>query len=223
MIQKILSMYLASYLLVLGLAAPIGTAVAQESKTYTIGIMNLDAKGVSQVEAEVLSDKLRSHLIQLFSSPEYQAMEGKDRYQVVEREDMDRIFEEFDVQNTGCVSDSCLIEFGKMMQADRLLLGTFGKIGTTYSVSARILDVETSRTIATADQQGQVTIDEVMNRIIAEVGDELVLGKQEKSRMLWYIIGGVVLAGAGAGAALSGGGGGGETAPPQLPMPPDRP
>ena len=223
MIQKILSMYLAGYLLMLGFAAPIGTAVAQENKTYTIGIMNLDAKGVSQVEAEVLSDKLRSHLIQLFASPEYQAMEGKDKYEVVEREDMDRIFEEFDVQNTGCVSDSCLIEFGKMMQADRLLLGTFGKIGNTYSVSARILDVETSRTIATADQQGQVTIDEVMNRIIVEVGDDLVLGKQKKSHMLWYVIGGVVLAGAGAGAALSGGGGGGETAHPQLPMPPDRP
>ncbi len=225
MIRKVLSLYLAAWLFVLGFAAPVGTAVAQENKTYTIGIMNLDAKGIAQVEADLLSDKLRSHLSQLFASAEYQAMEDKDQYQVIEREDMDKIFEEFDLQNTGCVSDSCLIEFGKMLQADRLLMGTVGKIGNTYSVTARIVDVEYSRAIATADRQGQVSIDEVMDRLIVVVGNDLVLGKQKKSRKLWYILGGLVVAGAGAGAALMGGGeeGGGASAPPQLPLPPDRP
>jgi len=224
MIKKILSLYMSVYLITVGFA-PIRTAHAQEKKIYTIGVMNLDAKGVPEVEAEVLSEKLRSHLTQTFSSAEYQQMEGKDQYEVVERENMDRIFEEFDIQNTGCVSDSCMIEFGKMLQADRILLGTVGKIGSTYSVSARILDIESSKTIATADKQGQVSIDDVMNTMIVEVGNELLLGKQKKSRKMWYIIGGLVIAGAGAGAAMMGGGGEekGAPAPTPLPLPPGRP
>ncbi len=177
------------------------------------------------IEAEVLSEKLRSHIIQIVSSAEYKQMEEKDQYQVVEREQMDKIFEEFDFQSIGCVSDSCAIEFGKMLQADRILQGTLGKVGETFSISARILDVGSTKTVASSTKDLRGSIDEVISTTILEVGDELLMGKK-KSKKLWYIIGGVIVAaGAGAGVALSGGGGdGGEETPiPQLPLPPGRP
>ncbi|MBT4483208.1 MAG: hypothetical protein HOC71_05975 [Candidatus Latescibacteria bacterium] len=222
MLKRILSVYFSLYLLMLGFV-PIRSAGAQERKQFTIAVMNLQAKGVSEVEAEVLSEKLRSHIIQLVSSAEYKQMEGKDQYQVVEREQMDKIFEEFDLQSVGCVSDSCAIEFGKMLQADRILQGTLGKVGETFSISARILDVGSTKTVASITKDLRGTIDEVISTTILEVGDELLIGKKKKSRKLWYIIGGVLVA-AGAGAALGGGGGGDEETPlPQLPAPPGRP
>ena len=221
MLKRILSVYFSLYLLMLGFV-PIRSAGAQERKQFTIAVMNLQAKGVSQVEAEVLSEKLRSHIIQVVSSAEYKQMEGKDQYQVVEREQMDKIFEEFDLQSVGCVSDSCAIEFGKMLQADRILQGTLGKVGQTFSISARILDVGSTKTVASITKDLRGTIDELISTTILEVGDELLVGKK-KSRKLWYIIGGVLVA-AGAGAALGGGGGGEEeVAQPQLPLPPGRP
>jgi len=223
MVRKILSVYLCLNLLMLGFA-PIGTAVAQENETYTLAIPNLSGQGTSEVEAAVLSDILRSHITQLVSSEEYKSLEGKDSYEVIEREDMDKIFEQFDLQSTGCVSDSCMIEFGKMLQADRLLLGTIGRIGRSNTLSARIIDIESSKSITTAHIQRSGAIENVMNEMIEEVSSELFIGKK-KSKKLWYIIGGVVLAGAGAGAAMMGGGGGGEgtTPPADLPMPPSRP
>jgi len=154
---------------------------------------------------------------------------GKDRYEVIERQDMDKIFEQFDIQNTGCVSDSCAIEFGKMLQADRILQGTIGKVGNTYSVSARILDVATTKAVANTDRQLRGSIDDVLNTIIPLVGDDLILGKQQKkSKKMWYILGGIIVAGAGAGAAMMGGGdsgGGGDGGSPaaSLPLPPSRP
>lgn len=228
MLKKILSVYLSLYMIALGLA-PLGTAWAQEQKTFNIGILNLDAKGVSEVEAEVLSEKLRSHITQLVHSAEYRRLAGKDRYEVIERQDMDKIFEQFDIQNTGCVSDSCAIEFGKMLQADRILQGTIGKVGNTYSVSARILDVATTKAVANTDRQLRGSIDDVLNTIIPLVGDDLILGKQQKkSKKMWYILGGIIIAGAGAGAAMMGGGdsgGGGDGGSPaaSLPLPPSRP
>jgi hypothetical protein len=225
MLRKILCVFMMLHLIVPGFV-PAGFVCAQEpqQRTYTIGILNLDAKGVSEVEAEVLSEKLRSHITQLVQSPTFAARSDKDRYDVIERQDMDRIFEQFDIQNTGCVTDSCAIEFGKMLQADRILQGTIGKVGDTYSVSARIVSVETTRTIANTDRQYRGSIDNVLNTVIPLIGDDLILGRQQKkSKKMWYIVAGVLVAGAGTGLSMMSSDKGGDAPPVLLPAPPSRP
>lgn len=225
MMRKMLCVYMILNLIILGFA-PVGFVYAQETqkRTYTLGILNLDAKGVSQVEAEVLSEKLRSHITQLVQSPTFSARSDKDNYEVIERQDMDKIFEQFDIQNTGCVSDSCAIEFGRMLQADRILQGTIGKVGDTYSVSARIVSVETTRTIANTDRQYRGSIDDVLNTVIPLIGDDLILGRQQKkSKKMWYIVAGVLVAGAGAGLSMMSSDKGGDAPPVLLPLPPSRP
>ena len=54
MIQRILSVYLMLFLVMAGMVPP-APVIAQDTRDYTIAVLNLDAKGVSQVEAEVLS------------------------------------------------------------------------------------------------------------------------------------------------------------------------
>jgi len=221
MFKKSVALYM-SFCLVLSGIIPVNTAHAQNNGEYTIAILNMDAKGVSQIEVEVLSERLRSHVSQLLSSSEYTTVEDKDQYLVVEQTQVDRIFEQFEIQNVGCVSDSCAIEFGKMLQVDRIVIGQVGRIGNTYSVSARIIDVESRKSIATADRQHRGSIDEVMDSVIIEVGNELFLGSEKKSRKLWYIVGGALVIGAGVAASMGGGGEGGDGAV-LLPFPPERP
>lgn len=221
MLKKLIILYMSFYMILPGII-PVNVAYAQDNGKYTIAILNMDAKGVSQVEAEVLSERLRSHVSQLINSPEYTAAKDKDQYLIVEQTQIDRIFEQFEIQNTGCVSDSCAIEFGKMLQVDRIIIGQVGRVGNTYSVSARIIDVESRKSIATADRQHRGSIDDVMSSVIMEVGNELFLGRKEKSKKLWYIVGGALIIGAGIAASMGGGdeGGGGAVS---LPFPPDRP
>ena len=225
MLRKALSLYMALYLLAAGVL-PVTSAWGQartEGKKYILAVMNLDAKGVSQVEAEVLSEKLRSHILQVVESPKYLSMKNSVAYELVERTQMDKIFDQFNIQNIGCVSDSCAVELGKMLGTDRIIIGQVGLVGKTYSVSARIVDVTTSKSIRTADRQYRGTIDELMNTVIVNIGDELLMGKMKKSHTKLYIIAGVVIAGAGAGAAMMGGGGGGGGGKTTLPLPPPRP
>ncbi len=221
---KTLRVYLTVYLVLSGLFPAVsGYAQAQpDVKKSVLAVVNLDAKGVSQVEAEVISEKLRSHILQVVETPKYRSLKNSISYELVERTQMDKIFEQFNIQNTGCVSDSCAVELGKMLGADRIIMGQVGLIGKTYSVSARIIDLETSKTLRSADRQYRGSIDELMNTVIVEIGDELLMGKAKKSRTKYYIIAGVLVAGAGAGAAMSGGGGGGGTVA-NLPLPPSRP
>lgn len=222
MIRKILIIYLSFHLVLAGMFVP-GAAQAQEEKIYTIAILNMDAKGVSPVEAEVLSERLRSHISQALVSIEYTASEDLDQYQVVEQTQVERILEQFEIQNIGCVSDSCAIEFGKMLQVDRIVIGQIGLVGNTYLVSVRIIDVESGKSIANSSREHKGSIDDILGTVILDVGDELLFGKK-KSRKKLYIYTGIVIAGVAAAAALSGGGGdgdGGVTTP--LPEPPGRP
>ncbi len=223
MFKKLISVYMSVYL-ILFVVVTIAPAYAQNDKEYTIAILNLDAKGVSEVEAEVISEKLRSHVSQILMASSYTEDEDKDHYLIVEQAQVDRIFEQFEIQNTGCVSDSCAIEFGKMLQVDRLVIGQIGLIGNTYLVSARIVDVESGKSIITADREHKGSIDDLMSTVIIEVGDELFLGLKKKSKKLWYIVGGALVIGAGAAASLSGSSDkDGDSGSTVLPLPPVRP
>jgi len=220
MIKKVLTLYLSVYL-VLGGIISVRNGGAQESESYTMAVLDLEPNQVSLGEAKGLSDKLRSEMSQLIQKGE----NLKAEYEIIERTQVDKILDQFEIQNIGCVSDSCAVEFGKMLQVDRIVIGSVSLIGQTYSVIARIVDVESGKTVGSADRQIRGSIDDVMITVLGEVaGDLLLKPVKKKSNKKWYIIAGVVIAAAGAGAAAMGGGGGESTASGvNLPSPPPRP
>ncbi|MCE5252016.1 hypothetical protein LLG96_17570 [bacterium] len=220
MIKRVLTLYLSCYLIIGGVIS-VKNAGAQAQKTYTIAALDLEGNGVSQSEAKGLSDKLRSHISGIMQ----QGVNLKAKYDLIERTQMDKILDQFAIQNVGCVSDSCAVEFGKMLQVDRIVIGSVNLIGQTYSVTARIIDIETGKTIGSTERSLRGSIDDVLTMVIPEVGNNLFLIPQKKSRTKLYILAGVVVLGAGAGAAMmgGGGGGGGETKVEYLPGPPSRP
>lgn len=168
---------------------------AQDLKSYTIAVLNLDAKGISQSEAEYLSEYMRGQVTRLISSADFRKETGID-YTVVERAQMDKIFDQFEIQNTGCVDVSCAIEFGKMLSVERILIGSAGLVGQTYSIAARIVDVESARTIGVADYQYTGPIDELLRTGISSVVNDIMYGQRPKSHRNLYITAGVaVLAG----------------------------
>ena len=220
---KAVSVYLIANMLLWCL--PLGNYcfAQQQKRKFTLAILNLDAKGVSSVEAEVLSEKLRSQIIQLVDSERYKKNVNNVSYEVVEREQMDKILSQFEVQNTGCVSDSCAIEFGKMLQVDRIIVGSIGRVGNTYSVSSRIVDVGSAKTIATADRQYRGDIENLFDSVIVVIAKDIIIGKKKKSKMKYYLLVGAAAVAGGAGAMLGGGGGGSGSGETQLPDPPQRP
>jgi len=74
-------------------AAPVRAQAKAEKKKSFLAVVNLDAKGVSQVETEVISEKLHSHILQVVDSPKYRSIKNSISYELVERTQMDKIFE----------------------------------------------------------------------------------------------------------------------------------
>ena len=201
MIRKYISTYLCCFLLFSGFFPP-EISVAQEGRVYTFAVLDLEANGVSQVEARTLSDRLRHQISEIVTSKQYISSQEKDQYMIFERAQIDMIFEQFEIQNIGCVSDSCAIEFGKMLQVDRVVIGRVSRIGNTYSISARIIDVETAKTINSSYRDYKGTIDGMLSSSIIEISYELMGVKRKKSRKKWYLLAGATVVGVGTVMAL---------------------
>ncbi len=99
-----------------------------------IAVMDLTPRGLSADDGRTLSDRFRLELMLA------------ERFDVMTREQMDRIFEEQRFQLSGfCDDEVCLVEIGKLIGVRKMVAGSIDKVGRLYSVSVWMVDVETGR------------------------------------------------------------------------------
>ena len=81
-------------------------------------------------------------------------------YEGYDRVDVGSVLNEHEFQRTGLVSDSQIKRLGEMTGADYILVAEVAYLNDSYIfLSAKILNVETSRVEQTADAQTQATVD----------------------------------------------------------------
>ncbi|OQB94634.1 MAG: Curli production assembly/transport component CsgG [Verrucomicrobia bacterium ADurb.Bin118] len=93
---------------------------------------------MSKEEALTLTENLRSALVQ------------SERFQVVSRADMQKILKEQEFQRSDACNDTqCLVEMGKALAVQKIVGGSAGQAGGVYSLTLRVVDVETGKIEAT--------------------------------------------------------------------------
>lgn len=112
-------------------SSPISTAQAQAQR-LPIAVLNLSAKGsVSEPEASIITDRIRTLVVQT------------RRFEVMERESMDKILREQGFQTTqDCESNACSVEIGRLLSVRAIVTGSVSRLGNLYTLSLRIVDVE---------------------------------------------------------------------------------
>lgn len=109
------------------------TCFAQDQK-FTAAVMDLTTEqGVSASVSRMLSDYLRT---QLFNT---------QKYTLVTRENMEQILKEQQFQLSGCTSQECIVQVGQLLGVRKMFTGSIGKIGATYMLTLKIIDVESGR------------------------------------------------------------------------------
>ena len=132
------------------------------TQVATIAVMDFDGNNVSESETSILTDRLRN---ELFNS---------GRYNVLERGMMDDILIEQGFQQTGCTSSDCAVEVGNMLGVQQMVGGSIGKIGNMYTVSARIIDVETGQLLKSANYDYIGNIEQLVTKGMKEVVAKLL-------------------------------------------------
>lgn len=133
---------------------------AQEGKVVGLGLYRLEGMGISEIEAKILTDILYTGISNIIHE---QGAKLEEKYSLVERTQLDKAFEEFKLQHFGCTAEECAIEFGKMISAQQMIVGSVGLVGKTNIISLRIFDVESSKIIRSVSRKYMGNIDGVID------------------------------------------------------------
>ena len=203
------------------------TAAELASGKYTVAVLDFEGRGISQLEAATLTDRLSSELA------------NTNAVILVERGQMSEILDEQGFQQSGCTSAECAAEVGALLGVKNMISGSFGKLGNTYTIDGKMFSVESGATIKTVSKSYKGEIDGLITEIeilaweiLGLTAPEHLIAKQKmpegavaavapakKGGTKWWLWGGLLLvAGGGAAVAMAG-----DDAPAVLPEPPNMP
>ena len=98
---------------------------------------------------------------------------------------MNEILQEQGFQQSGCTSDECVVEIGRLVGMQQMVAGSIGKIGKLYTFNVRIIDVQSGQVLKTAIDDCECSIEEVLTTSTDEiiqmlVGENYRIGEKEK-------------------------------------------
>jgi hypothetical protein len=110
----------------------LGASALGQTAKLNIAVNDLSPKGIQQSDAEIISERLRSELL------------NTGVFKVMERNDMASVLKEQGFQQTGaCDEASCLVEVGQLLGVERMVAGSVGKIASMHTISLRMTNVAT--------------------------------------------------------------------------------
>ena len=129
------------------------TSICLAQQPLTVAVLDFEGLGISQVESAVVTSRLRTAIVEA----------GK--VTLVERGAMEQILTEQDFQLSGCTSNECAVEVGRLLNVQFILAGTIGKIGSLYTIDTRIVDIETGSITGTLSRDYTGSIEGLIGEI----------------------------------------------------------
>ena len=104
----------------------------QQQEKLRIAILDFtNTGGLSKQETVTLGNRLRSMLVKT------------NTFIVLERGQMDDILGEQGFLQAGCTTTECAVEMGRLLNVQKMISGTIGKLGKTYTIDLSLIDVQT--------------------------------------------------------------------------------
>ena len=126
-----------------------------------VAVLQFDAANISEAEVNILTGRLSTELVKLGS------------FTVVERSQMEEVLKEQGFQQSGCTTSECAVEVGGLLGVDKMITGSIGKIGSLFTLSSRLIDVETGEILRQVSFDVSGTIEEILTQTMAEIASQL--------------------------------------------------
>lgn len=154
----------------------------------SLAILDFQSSGeVSSGESSTLTNRFRGLLV------------NTQAFTVLEREEMAEILKEQDfVLTDACNTQECVVEVGQLLGAQRIIAGHIGKIGQTYTMDVRMIDVSSGKILTTQSADYKGTPDGLLT-IMQGIADALAGSARPKTSKgkFWYIAAGAAVIGGG--------------------------
>ena len=137
------------------------TAAQLAAGKESVAILDFEGRGISQMEAQTLTDRLMSEMV------------NTNAVIMVERNQMEEIMNEQGFHQSGCTTSDCAAEVGALLGVQNMVSGSFGKLGNSYTIDAKLFSVSTGGTIRSVSKTYKGEVDGLLT-IIEIVAWELV-------------------------------------------------
>jgi TolB-like protein len=95
----------------------------------TVAVLDFEAKNVAQSSTEAVTDLLRTELF------------NTGHFKVIERQKIKKIVEEQRFQMSGLTDSDQVVEIGRLLNVQKIMIGTVTRLGDTHIINTRIVDV----------------------------------------------------------------------------------
>jgi hypothetical protein len=101
-----------------------------------IAVLDLDVAGTTPAQASAVTDRLREELLRT------------GVYTLVDRSQLSQILEEQALQQTGCTSQECAVQVGRILGIRKIVAGKVTRLSDSlWQLSTLMVDVETAETL----------------------------------------------------------------------------
>lgn len=142
---------------------------AQEKKKSTIGVLNVDAKGVIY-DASTIGYILRLEV------------DKTGVFNVIDKYEMVDVFKKEQFNFDNCFSRSCLVTAGKLLNADKIVSGDIERFGEKIIIALRLVDVS-SGVVEKSDATEYLNMQPELQKMI-EISVKKLLGIQPDPLMV---------------------------------------
>lgn len=135
---------------------------AQEAKKPMVAILPFSSRVLDASAIDGLVSAMGSELI------------NTGAFRVMERSQMDGILKEQGFQQSGaCDGSDCAVEVGRILSVDQMVLGTIAKVGSTYTLTARLVSVRTGEILRSVTRNSKADADAILTDVLPQVAGDL--------------------------------------------------
>jgi hypothetical protein len=116
-------------------------------------MLTIDARGGVDFDADILADRLRGHLVNtnafiVFSRMQMENILGKQRFQL-----------------SGLTSAENAVRAGRLLNVQKIAMGSIGRLNKTYSLDISVIDVESGRIERSFNVNHKGSTDELLEKV----------------------------------------------------------
>ncbi|MBL8028960.1 MAG: hypothetical protein JNL74_21235 [Fibrobacteres bacterium] len=151
------------------------------SEKLNLAINDLDPQGIEASTSAILSDRIRAELI------------NSNKFRVMERSEMQNILKEQGFQQSGaCNDNACIVEIGQLLGVKAMLAGTIGKIENLYTVSVRMINIQTGEIEFVINENCECPVKSLLNEMMPAIAKKMIARielqkKKEKQGATGYL------------------------------------
>ncbi|MGL1903904.1 MAG: PDZ domain-containing protein [Fibrobacterales bacterium] len=146
------------FLCLLFVVTTVHTQTTHSKQVPSIAVLQFESSSIDSSQSEIITSLIESELIKT------------KMFKILERQQMNKILGEQGFQSSGaCNSTDCQIELGQLLGVDQICTGSIGKVGNTFILTAKLIDIQTSTITKSGNATTKGYIDDLISESIPKV------------------------------------------------------